>query len=70
MTEADIRGDVVRLILDVDTSTVHVDPELTPDTVAAALYRAYLAASHKTAARSPRTKPSSRQRSPGPSSIT
>ena len=47
MTAADIRGDVVRLILDVDTSTVHVDPELTPDTVAAALYRAHLAARHK-----------------------
>lgn len=46
MTAADIRGDVVRLILDVDTSTVRLDPELTPDTVAAALYRAHLGARH------------------------
>src|ERR1700722_7424454 len=44
---ADIRGDVVRLILDVDHSTVHLDPELTPDTVTAALYRAHLAARHE-----------------------
>jgi hypothetical protein len=44
---ADIRGDVVRLILDVDTSTVHLDPDITPDTVAAALYRAHLAARHE-----------------------
>lgn len=43
----DIRGDVVRLILDVDTSTVHLDPGLTPDTVAAALYRAHLTARHE-----------------------
>src|ERR1700728_1909006 len=47
MTAVSIRGDVVRLIFDVDTSTVHVDPEITPDTVAAALYRAHLAARHK-----------------------
>lgn len=44
---AEIRGDVVRLILDVDTSTVHLDPEVTPGTVAAALYRAHLAARHE-----------------------
>jgi len=42
----DIRGDVVRLILDVDTSTVHLDPDITPGTVAASLYRAHLAARH------------------------
>ena len=44
---ADIRGDAVRLLLDVDTSTVHLDPETTRDTVAAALYRAHLFARHK-----------------------
>jgi len=47
MTAAEIRGDVVRLILDVDTSTFHLDPEITPDTVASALYRAHLAARHQ-----------------------
>jgi hypothetical protein len=47
MTAVSIRGDVVRLILDVDTSSVDLDPELTPDTVAAALYRAHLAARHR-----------------------
>ena len=44
---AHIRGDVVRLILDVDHTTVHLDQELTPDTVAAALYRAHLSARHE-----------------------
>jgi hypothetical protein len=44
---ADIRGDVVRLLLDVDHSTVHVDPDLTPDTVAAGLYRAHRVARHE-----------------------
>jgi len=43
----DIRGDVVRLLLDIDPATVHLDPELTPDTVTAALYRAHLAARHE-----------------------
>jgi hypothetical protein len=44
---ADIRGDVVRLILDVDPGTVHIEPELTQGNVAAALYRAHLAARHE-----------------------
>lgn len=44
---ADIRGDVVRLILDVDTSTIVLDQELTQSNVAAALYRAHLAARHE-----------------------
>lgn|SRR5487761_650015 len=47
MTTTEIRGDVVRLILDVDPATVHLGQELTPDTVATALYRAHLAARHE-----------------------
>ncbi|HEX3957846.1 MAG TPA: hypothetical protein VHZ03_14605 [Trebonia sp.] len=47
MTTTDIRGDVVRLILDVDHTTVHLGPELTQGNVAAALYRAHLAARHE-----------------------
>ena len=47
MPEVHIRGDVVRLILDVDVSTVYLDPELTPESVVAALYRAHLAARHQ-----------------------
>jgi hypothetical protein len=42
-----IRGDVVRLILDVDPATVHLGPDLTEGNVAAALYRAHLAARHE-----------------------